>query len=283
MKSRSTRRSSALTRIVWVGLLCARASSTFAQVDTTYHAPPLFTWRDGVLAAGFVAATILARPIDKRAAVLLQDSSRQASSIYQKSAAIVRNIALPGSTIIGVVMYGTGRLTHSERLAQVGLHGTEALAIGAVTGSLLKDTFGRARPFVDTVAPNPDDWQLLRGFHAGERYRSFPSGHSTAAFAAAAAVSAETSRWWPELTYLGIGPILYGGAAAVGLSRMYNNRHWASDVITGAMIGTFAGTKVVRYHHTHPGNRLDRWLLKAQVTIQPSNGPSFSIFPALAR
>jgi len=268
---------------VWIGLVCARAGTAVAQADTGYHAPSLFTWRDGVLAAGFLAATILTRPIDKRAAVALQDSVWQANSIYQKTAAIVRNIALPGSGIIGVTMYATGRLTHSERLAQVGLHGTEALAIGAVTGTILKDTFGRARPFVDTTGPNPDDWQLLRGFHAGESYRSFPSGHSTAAFAAAAAVSAETSRWWPQLTYFGIGPILYGGAAAVGLSRMYNNRHWASDVITGAMIGTFAGTKVVRYHRTHPGNRLDRWLLKAQVTIEPSNGASFSIAPALAR
>ncbi len=263
--------------------MCARASTALAQVDTSYHAPPLFTWRDGVLAAGFVAATVLARPIDKRAAVALQDSAWQHNSIYQKTAAIVRNIALPGSTIIGVTMYATGRLTHSERLAQVGLHGTEALAIGAVTGSLLKDSFGRARPFVDTAGPNPDDWQMFRGFTGGESYRSFPSGHATAAFAAAAAVSAETSRWWPQVTYFGIGPLLYGGAAAVGLSRMYNNRHWASDVITGAMIGTFAGTKVVRYHRTHPGNRLDRWLLKAQVTIQPAEGTAFSIAPALAR
>lgn len=272
-------------RVVWIGLLCLRVSAVPGQLDTTFHPPSLFTWRDGLLAAGFIAATRLARPIDKQAAVALQDSLRQRSSIYQKSSAIFRNIALPGSTIIGVTMYATGRLAHNDRLAQVGLHGTEALAIGAVTGSLLKDFFGRARPFVDTVAPNPDDWQLLRGFRGGESYRSFPSGHSTAAFAAAAAVSAETSRWWPELTYFGIGPILYGGAAAVGLSRMYNNRHWASDVITGAMIGTFAGTKVVRYHRTHPGNRLDRWLLKAQVTMRPSQmgGTSFSIVPALAR
>ncbi len=243
----------------------------------------MFTWRDGVLAAGFVVATFAAHPLDKQAALLLQQPYRQKNSIFQKSAAIVRNIALPGSGIIGVTMYATGRLTHSERLAQVGLHGTEALAIGAVTGTVLKDFFGRARPFVDTVSPNPNDWKLLRGFHAGEEYRSFPSGHTTAAFAAAAAVSAETSRWWPQLTYFGIGPILYGGATAVGLSRMYNNRHWASDVITGAMIGTFAGTKVVRYHRTHPGNRIDRWLLNASVSADRLHRFSFSILPALGR
>lgn len=272
-----------LSRAFWTGLLIVRSSVALAQIEPTSSPPPLFTWRDGVLAGGFVVATYLARPIDKRAALLLQDSVRQKNSIYQKSAAIVRNIALPGSTIIGVTMYATGRLAHNDRLAQVGLYGMEALAVGAVTGSLLKDTFGRARPFVDTTGPNPDDWQIFRGFHAGESYRSFPSGHSTAAFAAAAAVSAETSRWWPTATYFGIGPVLYGGAAAVGLSRMYNNRHWASDVITGAMIGTFAGTKVVRYNRTHPDNRLNRWLLKAEVTIQPSNGVSFSILPSRAR
>jgi hypothetical protein len=54
---------------------------------------------------------------------------------------------------------------------------------------------------------------------------------------------------------------MYGGATMIAASRMYNNKHWASDVVMGAAIGTFAGTKVVRYHHSHPGNRIDKWLL----------------------
>src|SRR4029078_5988433 len=83
--------------------------------------------------------------------------------------------------------------------------------------------------------------------------------HSTSAFAAAAAGSSETSRWWPDTRWI-IGPILHRGAALTGVSRMYNIRHWMSDVLIGAGFGTFAGLKVVRYHHSHPGNRLDRWL-----------------------
>jgi hypothetical protein len=55
----------------------------------------------------------------------------------------------------------------------------------------------------------------------------------------------------------------------IAASGMYNNKHWASDVVMGAAIGTFAGTKVVRYHHSHPGNRIDKWLLRPTVQKQP--------------
>lgn len=280
MKSRcSSFRSSlalAARSLVFV-LLAARLG---AQVDTIRTTRSLFTWRDGVLAGVFVIGTISIRPLDKSAANALQFPSRQQNQTLQRMATIVRNIALPGSTIIGPSMYAIGRLTKQDRVAQLGLHGTEALLLGAGVGSLLKDSFGRARPFVDTISPNPNDFQLLRGFKRGDEYRSFPSGHTLAAFAAAAAVSAETSRWWKWASYT-IGPAMYGGAAAVGVSRMYNNRHWASDVVLGAALGTFAGTKVVRYHATHPGNRVDKWLLRGSFSPSNPGQISLSIIPTL--
>ena len=52
-----------------------------------------------------------------------------------------------------------------------------------------------------------------------------------------------------------VAPCMYGGATLVGLSRMYHNKHWASDVVLGAAVGTFSGLKVVRYSHAHPDNR----------------------------
>ncbi|MFI5228136.1 MAG: phosphatase PAP2 family protein [Gemmatimonadales bacterium] len=260
-------------------LLAALASVASAQVVSA-PARSLFTWRDGVLAAGFAVGTIAIRPLDKSAAVALQEPSRQKRMIFQEGSAVVRTIAVPGSVIIGTSMYAAGRLAHVDRLAEVGLHGTEAIGLGSAVADVLKDVLGRARPFVDSVA-NPDDWQPMRGFRRGANFQSFPSGHTVAAFAAAAAVSSETSRWWPMATYFGIGPVLYGGAAAVGISRMYNNRHWASDVIMGAAIGTFAGTKVVRYSLTHPGNRIDRWLLHASVSPSDLRHISVSLSPLL--
>ena len=255
------------------------ARSVGAQVGDGSYQRPLFTWRDAVLAGGFAFGTLAIRPLDKRAAVSLQRPYSQQQKLLRTTSTIVRNIAEPGSVIIGTSMYAIGRVSHSDRLAELGLRGTEALVIGEAFANVLKYSFGRARPFVDTAGPNPDDWQLLRGLHRGDSYRSFPSGHTVAAFAAAAAVSAETSRWWPQATYYGIGPVLYGGAVAVGASRMYENRHWASDVIMGAAIGTFAGTKVVRYHRTHPSNQLDRWLLRASVSPSDLSHLSFMVIP----
>jgi hypothetical protein len=49
---------------------------------------------------------------------------------------------------------------------------------------------------------------------------------------------------------------------------MYHNKHWASDVVLGAAVGTFSGLKVVRYSHNHPDNRVDKLLLRAM--IQPN-------------
>jgi membrane-associated phospholipid phosphatase len=234
-----------------------------AQPADTISSRPLFTWQDGVLAGGFIGLTFAARPIDKHYALRLQHPRAQENRWLKRAAVGFDAIAAPGTVVIGSSMYVLGRLSDNERLADLGLHGTEALAVGSVLGIVLKGVFGRERPYVTAHDPNPDNFQLFRGFGAEGDYRSFPSGHALAGFAVASAVTAETSRWWPDLRWV-IGPAMYGGASLIGLARMYNNRHWASDVVMGAAIGTFAGNKVVRYHHANPGNRTDEWLLSVR-------------------
>ena len=252
-----------------------------AQADTIVAPRALFTYRDAVLAGSVTLATILARPFDERFAARLQDSTTQANRKLQGVATFVREVATPGSYVIGTSMYVAGRLSKNDRLADLGLHGTEALLVGELVGGAIKGTVGRQRPSV--TPPDPNSYGLFRGFLRGDRFRSFPSGHTTSAFAAAAAVSSETSRWWPNTRWI-IGPVLFSGAALTGVSRMYNNRHWMSDVLVGAGIGTFAGLKVVRYQHSHPGNRIDRWLLAGSLTPTPDGGHAlhWSIVPAPA-
>ena len=265
--------------LVLLALLLAPASAG-AQADTIGTPIPLFTYRDLVLAGSVVVATTIAKPFDERIAARLQDSSTQNSRRIQGLATFVRTVATPGSYYIGVGMYAAGRIWDKDRLADLGLHGTEALLVGEAVGGVIKAVVGRQRP---SVRPrNASSYQLGRGLQS-DSFRSFPSGHTTSAFAAAAAVSSETSRYWPGTRWV-IGPILYTGAALTGVSRMYNNRHWMSDVLVGAGVGTFAGLKVVRYQHSHPGNRLDRWLLKGSLSPAPGGGQalSWSIMPAPA-
>jgi membrane-associated phospholipid phosphatase len=139
---------------------------------------------------------------------------------------------------------------------------------------MLKGTVGRSRPFM-TNGKDPDDFHLGKGFSSGD-WTSFPSGHTSTAFAAAAAVTNETTRWWPHSTWI-VGPLMYGGATAVGLSRMYHNKHWASDVALGAAIGTFSGRKVVQYQHGHQGNLLDRMLLRTSVAPDGHGGGAIAV------
>jgi membrane-associated phospholipid phosphatase len=239
----------------------------------------LFTWNDAVLAGGFLVGTLALRPVDEHFARRLQDKYTQQNRFLQDVATTVRTIAEPGALVIGGSLYIAGRVSKQHDMADLGLHGTEAVVVGSLFAGVLKYSFGRARPFVhpptDSTGFNANDWQFGRGLREGDSYQSFPSGHTVAAFAAAAAVTSETSRWWPSYRWA-IGPAMYGGAAMVGLSRMYNNRHWASDVMMGAAIGTFAGIKIVRYHHrTHPGNKFDKWLLGG--SLHPASAGGYSI------
>jgi membrane-associated phospholipid phosphatase len=263
-------------RLLLTLILLPRA--VVAQSDTIAGPRALFTYRDVVLAGSVAAVTLLARPFDDHYAARLQDSATQANRRLQGLATFVRTTATPGSYFIGGTMYLAGRLSKDDRLADLGLHGTEALVVGEAVGFVLKGVVGRQRPYVRPRDPN--SYRLFRGFGRSDAYRSFPSGHTTSAFAAAAAVTSETSRWWPESRWI-IGPALYGGAALAGVSRMYNNRHWASDVLVGAGIGTFAGLQVVRYQHSHPGNRVDRWLLAGSLVPSPEGRVlRWSILPA---
>ncbi|MEP6992169.1 MAG: phosphatase PAP2 family protein [bacterium] len=264
-----------------VMLLVSSPAPAMAQVDTTHSTVELFTWRDGALASGVIFAALFARRLDDHYARRLQDSSTQANSKLHALSTFVRTTAAPGAFIIGTSMYATGRIVKNDHLASLGLHGTESLLVGELVGGVLKGVIGRQRPYVNPQ--NSHSFGFLRGFGGGDQYRSFPSGHSLAAFAAAAAVSSETSGWWPNTRWI-FGPVLFTGATFTGVSRMYDNKHWASDVIVGAGLGTFAGLKVVRYTNAHPGNRIDRWLLSGSLVPTADGGHAlhWSLVPGVS-
>jgi hypothetical protein len=63
---------------------------------------------------------------------------------------------------------------------------------------------------------------------------------------------------------------------------MYDNKHWMSDVIVGAGLGTFAGLKVVRYHNAHPDSRFDDLFLGGSIVPTANGGHAlhWSLMPS---
>jgi membrane-associated phospholipid phosphatase len=241
--------------------------------DTTHAQTqaPFFTRKDAFLGAGFAVGTVLMFPLDEHIAQHIHQSPNSSNFLNNLSTG-VEEIASPGAYYIGGGLYLVGWAGHWGRIQDLGWHGTESVLMADAITYVLKVSMGRARPFVSN-GTNAHDFRFAQG-GASDR-QSFPSGHSTSAFAAAAAVTNETSRWWPRSVWI-VGPLMYGGAGAVALSRMYHNKHWASDVVLGAAIGTFTGRKVVQYSHGHPGNLIDRVMLRTAVVPDGHGGLALS-------
>jgi hypothetical protein len=92
-------------------------------------------------------------------------------------------------------------------------------AIMGVSTHFVKQGIGRERP-------------------NGNGENSFPSGHTASAFMAAEFLHQEYKDVNPWIGYAG-----YFVATATGTLRMYNNKHWFSDVVAGAGFG-IASTKI---------------------------------------
>lgn len=91
----------------------------------------------------------------------------------------------------------------------------------------------------------------------GSAYNSFPSGHTATAFAAAEMLNQEFKDQSPWYGVAG-----YSVAAATGVLRMYNNKHWLSDVVAGAGIGILS-TKLT--YLVYP--QLKHWLGAKQSNL----------------
>ncbi len=206
-------------------------SATSAEAPTPVAAPapaPLLTRGDGWFAAASVAGVAAAALGDGWA---WRQAQAPEAGGTQSAARLAEHFGNP--IVVGPALlasYATGRIANLPQLSS-----GSARVAGAILGAGalcegLKLAVGRVRP---RFAPNdPDEF---RPFHVGDP--SFPSGHSTVAFAAAAAIDAETeARWVPW--------VVYPAATAVAWSRVREDWHWTSDVVAGAALGWWAGRKV---------------------------------------
>ena len=110
-----------------------------------------------------------------------------------------------------------------------------AVLIGTLlTNLVMKPLFDRPRPYI-YYADNPVfmAWHEFAGGHL-ESEKSFPSGHTTAAFELGVAIFLVMKN--KKIAW--IFPVF---SALVGLSRIYLMVHYVTDVIGGVFVGVFAG------------------------------------------
>ena len=155
----------------------------------------------------------------------------------------VTNSAFNISIGTPVVMYAVGLIKKDSTVKKKALFIGETLAASAFITFALKNTVKKDRPYV--TYPQIDNV-------VEESSYSFPSGHTSSAFATATSLSLTYPKWYV------IAPS-FVWAGAVGYSRMHLGVHYPSDVLAGALIGS--GSAFLCY-------RLNKWINKKRAPYQ---------------
>jgi len=134
------------------------------------------------------------------------------------------------------VFYLLGHFFKYEKVRKVALLSLESFVVSAIFTETIKYTGHRHRP--STGDPH-NTWD---GPGFSTSHLSFPSGHSSSAFAMATVIASE----YDDKVF--IPPLVYGIAALTALSRVNDNAHWASDVFFGSAVGYFTAKAIVGLH-----------------------------------
>ncbi|MDI1306912.1 MAG: phosphatase PAP2 family protein [bacterium] len=135
---------------------------------------------------------------------------------------LVSKSALPISIAAPIIIYSVGLIKKDSAIKKQAIFIGETFLVNAFVTTALKQVVKRKRPF-DSYA------DIDQAISAGGY--SFPSGHTSIAFATATALSMAYPKWYV------IAPS-FVWASAVGYSRMHLGVHYPSDVFAGAILGT---------------------------------------------
>ncbi|MDP4284928.1 MAG: phosphatase PAP2 family protein [Bacteroidota bacterium] len=172
--------------------------------------------------------------------------------------------AYEGYTLAAFGAYGF--IFNNKKMQTATLLATQAYIAGAAVGGVTEFLSGRTRPSYYTAGTEAEP-KFLGPFSKTANTSvvkkinsSFPSGHTTVSFAAATVFAMEY-RDKP------IVPIIaYSAATMIGLSRISENKHWATDVLVGAALGILTGREVVNNYHRYSKLK-DAKLKKNTVTF----------------
>lgn len=156
----------------------------------------------------------------------------------------ITNTASPISISTPLIIFTVGLLHKDNALKRKGVNIGETVLIASILSTALKYSINRDRPYVTYPFIKPA---------ISVNSPSFPSGHTSTAFATATSLSMAFPKWYV------ITPS-YLWAGTVGYSRMHLGVHYPSDVFAGAILGS--GSAFLTY-------KLNKWLNKKKKASAP--------------
>jgi membrane-associated phospholipid phosphatase len=216
--------------------------------DFIYQAISPFTM-DGTQATyvgagiGFTAGLIMVdEPIDRKFRYLAADHT-----FIRKTSAIITDFGGTYGILSSVLFAGYSVAWDDDRAQDTSMLLAEALITSGVWTRVGKLLAGRERPsaaYQYSHMPGGRWHGLYGSLHRQSsetisKYDAFPSGHTATAFA----IATVFAKRYNETSTVPI--ISYTLASVIGLSRMVEHTHWASDVFAGACIGYLCADQAV--------------------------------------
>jgi membrane-associated phospholipid phosphatase len=153
----------------------------------------------------------------------------------------ISNFALIAPAVGTVANYVIGEVSDNQGARQRTADAVEAAVLSnALVVYPMKFLLGRSRPGKDQGLQHYDRFNVSG---------SMPSFHVTQAFTAASVISEHWDNSW-------VSALAYGAAAGVGGARIYGDKHWLSDVVMSAAIGTAVGKAVVALNRQRRDSRV---------------------------
>ena len=197
-------------------VLCLAAAPAHAQsIASLVTSLPsdfahLFTPANGIIAGAGGAGSLAIHPRDEEIAADIYQPSGGRRDFFRAGATIGDGVE---QNAFALGAYVVGRVWRKPGVASTGADLIDAQIVNGVLTQGIKSATHRTRP------------------NGGRR--SFPSGHTSATFATAEVIREHYGWTW--------GVPLYALGGYVSVSRMVDNKHWASDVIFGTAIGIVSG------------------------------------------
>jgi membrane-associated phospholipid phosphatase len=215
----------------WWSLLLGVAVLAGTAFPAVAQAPPVphqIQWYEPVIVAAGVSVFFL---VDNPVRSYMLDNQTTGKD---NAAAFFKGVGEPEVwALVPAVMIGTGLVFKKPGLTHTGLRAVTSAALAGGVVAVLKFAFGRERPNVP--GSEPLDFEPFENIGDDA---SFPSGHTATAFGFASSLADDVDPLWAKIG-------LYALATGTAWSRVYDNKHWTSDVVAGAVVG-IASAKIVR-------------------------------------